>query len=387
MGKIAGALRQPGRALSHLMWRTGLDRKLNRLVWNAVSSGPEFEYLHRDSRLVFEGIPAEFEDAEFNAMVIRESKRWSRQEEHVLLMRDVLLEPERSIGLLPGRRIAEPTRTNTDHFPDLARYLGRSKSPEVVDEAVLYDGAASTNYHHHFVDALNNLAVLRRRPLPPSLPFIVNRTVFESPFFQHLYRTSADFAAINWLVQEPGQWLHVNKLIRLRSFHHVRETWVDALAFYPKPPGQERRRIFLSRDKSRYNRCLVNEAEVIALLGKYGFETVYAENLTLDQQREMLQGTEYLVALHGAGLVQQVFMEHERAHVMEIMPSDYLIPLYYWQAYALGIRYFDVVIGGRLDAQKNYRLDLDLLERALQRMFSAPPDARTYGLHSDPGVA
>ena len=91
------------------------------------------------------------------------------------------------------------------------------------------------------------------------------------------------------------------------------------------------RRVFLNRDGTQVGRFLSNEKEVEAMLQRYGFETVFAERLTMDEQTTLFQETEYLVALTGAGLIQQFFMDPDHGHVIEVMPANRLMPEYYWQ--------------------------------------------------------
>ncbi len=138
-------------------------------------------------------------------------------------------------------------------------------------------------------------------------------------------------------------------------------------------------RVFLSRDARHVSRCLVNEADVEAMLGKRGFRKVYAERLTLDEQIELFSNAHYLVALHGAGLVQQMFMPVNDAHVIEVMPISYLMPLYYWEAYALGVRYYDVVVGSMFDTNCNYTVDISSLQDAVDKMLESSHSGYVYG--------
>ena len=73
-------------------------------------------------------------------------------------------------------------------------------------------------------------------------------------------------------------------------------------------------------------------------------------------------------------------MTYEHAHVIEIMPRNRLMPEYYWQAYTLGIKYFDVVIGGLMREGKEYPVDVVQLKVAVERMLKPQPPGRTYGL-------
>jgi hypothetical protein len=85
-------------------------------------------------------------------------------------------------------------------------------------------------------------------------------------------------------------------------------------------------------------------------------------------------------------------MKYDEAHVIEIIPVNRLMPEYYCQAYSLGIKYFDVVLGedidngaysgelpNRHDGIKEYEVDVKKLESAVLKMLNAPPDKRVYG--------
>jgi capsular polysaccharide biosynthesis protein len=156
---------------------------------------------------------------------------------------------------------------------------------------------------------------------------------------------------------------------------------------YELPNHKPWRKVFLNRDKTRYGRYLANEQEALSMLKRYGFEEVFAENLTIDEQAQMFQETEYLVALHGAGMIQMFFMNYANSHVIEIMPRNYLQPLYYWQAYTMGIHYFDVIVGGDMHGGKEYPVDVVALELAVTRMLGNEQSERVYGLSKIPAAS
>jgi len=366
--------------IAHALWRTGLDLRLNRLIWTRVDAGPDISFLHHEERDVFANIPARFSDQEFSEFVREDSARWSRQQEFVALLENAVVEPRRCLALLPPNRIFAQSATIDTHYPDLsARFRGKERSKR-MDCAILYDGYASLNLFHHFVHAVNRLHALDKIPIPSGTPLLINRASYDSIFFQHLLKRSTYFRSLNWTVQEPGEWYHVRQLYRAESVNFEREPWEKTKQLYGVKPQLGRRRVFLSRDSTRYTRALNNEAEIATLLKRLGFETVYAEHLTLDQQISLFQESEYIVALHGAGLVQQVFMNSQTAHILEIMPRDYMIALYYWEAYALGAKYYDAVIGGKMDRRGNYAVNQSAVERATIRMLRSSTPGRTYGL-------
>jgi len=378
---LAGAARK---ITAHALWRTGLGHRLDRVIWTRVTAGPGISFLHCEERDVFANIPARFSDYEFSELIRKDSAHWSRQQESVVLLEDAIVEPERCLAILPPNRFVAQSAILETHYPGISARFRINKAFKDLDCAVLYDGNASRNYFHHFVHAVNSLHTLEKISLPPEIPFLVNRASYESIFFRHLSERSAYFRSLNWIIQEPDEWYHVRQLYRPGSIHFEREPWEKTRQLYGVQPKGGRRRVFLSRDSSRYTRALTNEVEIATVLRRFGFDTLHAEHLTLDEQITMFQESEYIVALHGAGLVQQVFMNWQTAHVLEVMPRDYLMPLYYWQAYALGVRYYDAVIGGKMDRHGNYTVDPSAVECATIKMLESTTSGKTYGLEIIP---
>ncbi|MDB5268412.1 MAG: hypothetical protein JWP58_1452, partial [Hymenobacter sp.] len=257
-------------------------------------------------------------------------------------------------------------------YPYILPYLTAPTRREKLPAAILYDGSATRNYYHHFVDALSQLTFLPQTGIPMDLPLLISRAMFQQSFFQYLYGRSHAFRGMNWRIVEPGEWLEIGKLYKVQAMQWDPATWRKMRAIYELPERRSFRRVFLNRDGTQVGRFLSNEKEVEAMLQRYGFETVFAERLTMDEQTTLFQETEYLVALTGAGLIQQFFMDPDRGHVIEVMPANRLMPEYYWQGGKLGMRYYDVVVGGPMTVRegKDYHMDVAQLEAAVQRMLA-----------------
>jgi capsular polysaccharide biosynthesis protein len=208
---------------------------------------------------------------------------------------------------------------------------------------------------------------------------VVNRWIFDSRFFAYLRQRSTAFAGLNWRVQEPGEWLRVGRAYRIHAAPFVRSSFAKVRALYRRVGEAGGRRVFLSRDPKMFGRGIHNEREVAALLGRHGFETIYAEHLTLEDQQRTFEETTHLVALQGMGLVQQLFMDADQGHVLELMPANRLQSEYYWQGWTLGMRFYDVQTGSDTDTSGMYRVDLARLDAGVRRMLDHPADHRRYG--------
>jgi capsular polysaccharide biosynthesis protein len=128
------------------------------------------------------------------------------------------------------------------------------------------------------------------------------------------------------------------------------------------------RRVYVSRQRAMKRR-LANAREVSAPLEAAGFELVEAEDLTFQAQVALAAQTRVLVAVHGAGLTNMVFMRRG-THVVELANPRYPSPAFYALASALGLRYW--LIWGKPRAGRGPEsLDLEVDPHELERVIAA----------------
>tara|TARA_B100000674_G_C37864442_1_gene926398 strand:- start:243 stop:1403 length:1161 start_codon:yes stop_codon:yes gene_type:complete len=85
-------------------------------------------------------------------------------------------------------------------------------------------------------------------------------------------------------------------------------------------------------------RELIRNKTVNDLIEKYGFETVMLENLTIEKQVKLMHSARIVIAPHGAGLTNCVYMR-KGCSLIEIMPSDSIHPLYWYLASLSELKY------------------------------------------------
>ncbi|WP_373396861.1 glycosyltransferase family 61 protein [Algoriphagus halophilus] len=106
-----------------------------------------------------------------------------------------------------------------------------------------------------------------------------------------------------------------------------------------KQPKEAFKKVFLSTKYAPKGKAL-NEVDVELLMRKQGFEIVYAEKLSLKEQIFLMSETKTLVALHGTGLTNMLFLP-ETSQVLELRNQDSSNSLcYYNLANALGLDYY-----------------------------------------------
>ena len=152
----------------------------------------------------------------------------------------------------------------------------------------------------------------------------------------------------------------------------VRALLLEALGYSAEQAGSER--VYLSRGKARM-RKIANEDGVINLLAESGFQVIYAEDLSFEQQVELFSKTRYLVSNHGAGLTNMLFMP-EGAALLELRhQTDATNNCYFTLASAIGLSYFYQICPPDNDNQDphsaNLIVDLDALKLNLALLLKA----------------
>jgi hypothetical protein len=149
-------------------------------------------------------------------------------------------------------------------------------------------------------------------------------------------------------------------LLRQELIVGVRET---ILSHFEKP-ARPKRRIYASRASQKARR-LQNEGQLLPLLEKFGFEVVFFEKLSFDEQLQLMLETEILLGIHGANLVNMLFLP-PTALIIELMNEAHFNEAYYLLASSLQLPYYAVpckMADTRLEAETNkvMRNDADLL--------------------------
>jgi len=91
---------------------------------------------------------------------------------------------------------------------------------------------------------------------------------------------------------------------------------------WPHLKKTEPKRIFIGRNPTKH-RKLENESEVMDILSGYGFEKYLLEELTVKEQAELFYNAEFVIAPHGAGLVNLLFSQN-KTKVLELFSEEYL---------------------------------------------------------------
>jgi Glycosyltransferase 61 len=183
----------------------------------------------------------------------------------------------------------------------------------------------------------------------------------------------------------PGNsWVQVDRLL-LPSF-------VSARANYHLPPGyydqmrkttferlglpteaEPSERIYISRANATRRRIL-NEADLIQLLGRYGFRSVTPEKMAFKDQVDLFRRAEIVAGPHGANWGDSIYAGKTKNLVFyaQVQPETFV----YTSSKALGQEHF-FLTGGKDHVDADFTVDLAAAERVLRDEMDLKPSAAT----------
>ncbi len=223
----------------------------------------------------------------------------------------------------------------------LPRHLIRALTADKVKEAVWVTDNWSRNYYHWLTDAMPRLYVATRHN--PDLEILLPSN-FGAIAYTH--QSLEPFRLKKIHILREGQCARIEKFF-LPTYVAETGNYNDEIIrkvgglyrAYFGTSTQSARRIYVSRSKAPV-RQIANEAEILPILSRHGFEIVHCENLSFSEQVKLFSEASIITGPHGAGFVNMMFMA-ESATVFEIHPRDQKInTCYFSMASAFNHSYF-----------------------------------------------
>ncbi len=224
--------------------------------------------------------------------------------------------------------ICQPSSDRLGRRGKLKKLVRAVKSPrQMGDSVILFDTRHDTNSNlAHILQnqlgvALTGLQALGLENNVGDLTFIIHNDApsFAVKLFETLgFRTVAasfDTFEGSFLSMQPRKFPLLSMSARVLREH------AQSLGILDEKTGKKGA-IFLSR---RNRRGLENLGEVEQLLKNQDFRTVYAEDLSIEDQIQTVAGAEKIFGLHGAALGYQLFRNpYFHGVVMECFPSAFV---------------------------------------------------------------
>ena len=210
----------------------------------------------------------------------------------------------------------------------------------------------SNNYYHFLVNLIGQLLTLQENGIDMSLPVLMPKSIREKSFFVQFADKYPLLKQLN-LIDYDRQIVHCNEFFICNSTI-ITEKQIKIFKHITTQSFSNKKKIFIGR--KNVARVASNAEEIENVMKSFGFETVYFENHTLDEQIAIIRGADYFVSYHGAGLTNLLFSNNPNLKVLEIHNSNAKL---YWH-YALfcakmKINY-DCFVGGDM-VNNSYYID------------------------------
>ena len=195
------------------------------------------------------------------------------------------------------------------------------------------------NYFHWLTEAFPRL--IAGKDLLKTCPVILPGSYSQFPFIEESLKIAGfSFKYLNkqkfYLLENVAFITHFAAAGNYND-HFIQKTR-EALTT-GQAPTRASKLVYISR-KNAERRKLINEAELQPVLSNLQFETIYCEDLSLQEQVRLFSQTKVLVSNHGAGLTNMMFMP-KGGIVLELRyDNDQHNNCYYSLASALGIDYY-----------------------------------------------
>jgi tetratricopeptide (TPR) repeat protein len=187
------------------------------------------------------------------------------------------------------------------------------------------------------------------------------------PRWELLRRSSIDLEAIDWFLvhnqlpfqQETLEKLAVPQHKILSGDRHIQAdrliaafpgsiAWMSGWScdflratFLPSSVAEQGDRLYISRSQTA-NRRVLNEAEIVDLLQKFGFQSVTLEALSVSEQAALFARAKVVVAPHGSGLTNLVFCAPDTIAI-ELFSPHYVYPCYWFVSNLVHLNYYYLV--------------------------------------------
>jgi hypothetical protein len=244
------------------------------------------------------------------------------------------------------------------------RYSKKSADPS-KKYVLVYDFWSQKNYYHWCIDSLCRAWMVKEflkegyELLLPPKPA------------SYVYDSLACFDLNDRTLVPKNTLLKIHSLSMMgyaagSGRHHpailnkVRDLLLEKLDIH-HDPTKNNQRIYASRGRQS-SRTVVNEEDLISLLERNGFRTVYFEGMSLAEQAGLMQHTSVFISSHGANMTNCLFLP-DNAKVLELI-NDRQPNFCYWSLCA-GIRlayYYQLCAIATSD---HIRVDLPELEKNL----------------------
>jgi capsular polysaccharide biosynthesis protein len=244
-----------------------------------------------------------------------------------------------------------------------------SQKKEIQNYGILGVQEWSNNYFHWMTEVLPHIVVMHQAN--PTIPILIPSNYLHYKFIQQsLERLKIAFKTFDVKAALKVKMLFAIPVPHVGRFnegllHSFRDTFIKPVNEIVNPY----RLLYISRDKAK-RRKVSNELELSSFLTSKGFEKVFLEDYTLDEQIELMKQSKLVISCHGAGLTNIMFMQKSQI-VIELKSKNNNYWCYFSLARVFGLDYNYILCEGDNENHRdaNIKVDLHELSDLLENFF------------------
>lgn len=253
-----------------------------------------------------------------------------------------------------GRKI---TGLNFQDLPDDFRIIKNFKKIKIdkVDGnlLVLGVGLIENNYSH----AWTELAARAYASYVSKIKYDFILIDFENEFTRQIIKI-LNLSDKKILISSKYRYLMAKNLIYPELINNFKEYFINGISIYHRKylpswikslylealnnlkivnTENNFRKIYISRRDKNF-RKIINEKNLIYALGRKGFKTIYFEDYSVIDQIKIMQESNEVIAIHGAGLININFCR-KGTKILELFPTNYQCAFFYMHSIMMDLKY------------------------------------------------
>ena len=302
------------------------------------------------------------------------------------ILPDVLFCPVNNVALLDDGTVIAETMLNLPHPSLLDPHALSARRVERLPGLHTALRTAHNNYFHTLIDNGGRLAMLAHPAIramgPLGLLVRGELSPIERPLVDAFRPPHVSITPLrNRRLYRVERYLLVSRMTPLHA-GYVREPFTSRVreALGARPTGGPTRKLYTSR-AGAHMRPVLNEDAVAERLGRRGFERVFLDGKTLQEQVDLFRDATHVVGPHGAGMTNLLWATDAAA--VEVFASPHLVPDYVFLSRALGHRH-TVLYGDGAHRDDPLTIDLGAVERALDALDAGGPGTLPDPLSNPP---
>ena len=262
-------------------------------------------------------------------------------------------------------------------------------STERLNKAIFLGCTFPSSYYHFLVELISRTAYLSQIPNSKNLPIIISNSILQydslttisSIFlkdYKVIYLNNEYSYEVDdlWYITSPnslvpnikkgGKFEAKHSKIRPKSIFYIRDKCFEFLNLEPSNIHTHNK-IFIKR---KANARTYNQDEIENCAKKYGFQSVYFEDLTFSEQLKTINNAEYIIGATGAAWTNLIFAKNGGKGLIWAESNWENLSMFSTIASIVNFDLNYMIFNSKTnDYHENYILELDVFENNLKKLL------------------